>query len=163
MVAGIKRKISIEIETAIRKQSWATVQVGQKSLQTLVVDFDAQTVTESHITGSTKIFGKSFGSIRDDFKLLAYSFTSTGTVSFSVKGQTASAVGFMPNIDYKFDILLTSSPKLISVTGYHDGYPSYNVSINGKSVYDYIQGHLGQLLGESDVKVNILKKPVEWN
>lgn len=153
--------VKIEIETAIRRQSWATAQVGQKSLQTILVDFAAKTVKEKHVTGHTTILGKDFNSIRDNFSCKA-SFAASGNVTIEANGQTASAVGFMPSINYALKILLTQSPKTITVTGTHDGYPSYNVALNGTSVYDYVQGHLGQLFGESDVTVSILRKTVSW-
>ena len=57
----------------------------------------------------------------------------------------------MPNINYDFDFEV--SEKEITFSGSHDGYPSYNIAINGVSVYDYVQGHLGQLFGTSDVTV----------
>lgn len=155
-----KNIVLVEIETAIRHQSWATAQVGQKSLQTVTVDLNSKKLTQSYTTGKTNIGPIPVGSIRDEFELVRSKFGPSGDVSFSVKGETASAVGFMPNINYKFAILLSLSPRLVTVTGSHDGYPSYNIAVNGKSVYDYVQGHLGQLFGDSDVSV--LRKSVPW-
>ena len=160
MTMTSKDSVLVEIETAIRRQSWATAQVGQKSLQTVTVDFGSRKITETHTTGKTNIGPITVGSIRDNFTLGRPTFGPSGNASFSVKGETASAVGFMPNINYEFSILLSSSPRLVTVTGSHDGYPSYNIAVNGKSVYDHVQGHLGELLGDSDVTV--LRKAVPW-
>jgi hypothetical protein len=151
----------IEIETAIRRQSWATVQVGRKSLQVITVDFNKKKATETHTTGKTVVIGTEFGSIRDIFSMRCI-FDSAGGASITAKGQTASAVGVMPNINYQFSIILTSNPKTVSIAGSHDGYPSYNVAVNGISVYDYVQGHLGELFGDSDVEVKTLRKAVAW-
>ena len=153
MASIIKIVAVVEFETAIRRQSWATAQVGQKSLQTITVDFNTRKITQVYTTGKTTIGPLSMGSIRDDFKLLLPKFGPAGNAGFSVKGETASAVRVMPNINYEFTVLLTLSPRMVTFTGSHDGYPSYNIAVNGKSVYDCVQGHVGQLLGESDVTV----------
>ena len=152
--------VYIEIETAIRHQSWATMQVGVKSEQRIIVDFRSKKVMQTFETGTTTILFWSVDSIRDKFQIIRPTFPSPGTVNFFAKGQTASAVHLMPNINYNFNILLSLSPQLVTVTGNHDGYPSYNVSVERRSVYDYVQGHLGQLFGDSDVTV--LRRSVPW-
>lgn len=35
-----------------------------------------------------------------------------------------------------------------------DGFPSYEVWVGGREVYDYQQGYVGQLAGSGDVSVN---------
>lgn len=160
MAAVVSGLVVIEIETAIRRQSWATAQVGQKSLQTISVDFRSKKTSHTFTTGKTSILGMPVGSIRDDFKLTKTKFSGSSNITFSAKGETASAVGFMPNINYSFDILLSLSPRTVTVTGAHDGYPSYNIAVNSKSVYDYVQGYLPELLGDSDVSVP--RKSVPW-
>lgn len=153
------KTVHVEIETAIRRQSWATAQVGQKSLQTISVDFKSKKFTHKYVTGKTNILFWSAGSIRDDFQVNAARFGTQNDFTFSAKGETASAVGFMPNINYNLTILLSYIPKLVTITGNHDGYPSYNVAVNGRSVYDYVQGHIGQLLGDADISVNRISVP----
>ena len=95
---------------------------------------------------------KELGSIRDKFKLNRVRFAN-GYAFFNVTGETATAVHVMPNINYAFDIEVSNNE--IKFSGAHDGYPSYNISVDGKSVYDCIQGHLGQLAGDSDIKVKL--------
>lgn len=152
--------VVVTIETAIRPVSALTAQVGQKSLQTITIDFKTKVASEKFATGVTHLFGRTLHSVRNDFKFFDIRFGPGGQVSFSVKGQTASGVGFMPNIDYKFDIMVIQSAKEIIFSGSHDGYPSYNISVNGAMVYDYVQGWIGQLLGTSDVIV--ARKTVSW-
>lgn len=142
--------VVIEIETAIRKVSRLTAQVGQKSLQKITVDFGSRSVVQEFRTGKTSVLIVDLGSIRDDFKLVQKGF-SDGVANFAVSGQTASAVGVMPNIDYRFDF--EAKPNEVVFSGSHDGYPSYKIKINGKEAYDCLQGHLGELLGDSDVTV----------
>lgn len=143
--------IYIEIETAIRRINWATAQVGQKSLQRITVDFASHNISSQYLTGKTKIVFLELSSIRDSFQLIRPRFNTMGTAFFSVHGETASAVVIMPNINYEFDFEI--SPTEVKFSGKHDGYPSYNIAANGASAYDYVQGHLGQLLGDSDVTV----------
>jgi hypothetical protein len=142
--------IDIEIETAIRRMSWATAQVGQKSLQKITVDFATHTVSSTYITGTTHVFGVDLSSVRNSFLILRPRFSGTSAF-FSVSGETASGVRVMPNINYSFDFEV--SPTEVKFSGSHDGYPSYHIAINSRSAYDYIQGHLGQLFGTSDVTV----------
>jgi hypothetical protein len=165
------------IETAIRRQSGLTAQVGRKSLHTITVDFDFDPrvpfipsqerasrviegfrraqgpITQKYVTGKTNIGPVSLGSLRDDFRLISPRVQPRVSASFSVIGQTASGVAIMPNINYQLDFVISLSPKLVKIKGSHDGYPSYNVSVNGRTVYDYVQGHLGELFGKSDVAV----------
>jgi hypothetical protein len=143
--------VYIEIETAIRKASWATVQVGRKSLQRLTIDFDRKTVANQFLTGTTKILWLELGSIRDNFQLTNPRFNNQGTAYFAVSGETASGVHIMPNINYHFDFEV--SPNKIKFSGAHDGYPSYNIAVNGRSIYDYPQGYIWELVGDSEVKV----------
>lgn len=143
--------ITIEIETAIRNVSWASVQVGQKSLHRVSVDFDLQQIRDQFLTGKTKILGLEIESVRDRFKVERAGFVSNERAHFTVSGQTASALVLVVAINYKLDFEVT--PNSITLSGHHDGYPSYNVSVNGSSVYDCVQGTLPELAGDSDVKV----------
>lgn len=143
--------IDIEIETAIRRISWATVEVGQKSLQKITVDFARHTVSSTFSTGTTHVpIVGVVSSVRNSFLIVRPRFSGTSAF-FSVLGETASGVRVMPNINYSFDFEV--SPTEVKFSGSHDGYPSYHIAINGRSAYDYIQGNLTQLFGTSDVTV----------
>lgn len=142
--------VKIEIETAIRDLSWGSFQAGQKSLHTVLVDLTNQKIESSYKTGHTEILGFSVNSIRDGFKIENKQFLSKSVI-FKAIGQTASAVGFMPNINYTFYFHVTESQVLYS--GSHDGYPSYKISVNGKPIYDHMQGWLGELFGDADIDV----------
>lgn len=144
--------IYVEIETAIRNVSWYTQQVGQKSLHQIAIDFNKESITSQYLTGTTKFMKYEFGSIRDSFFVDKPRFVSDRAF-FRAKGQTATAAQVMPDIDYSFDIELGLTEQIITFSGSHDGYPSYNISVNGISVYDCVQGHIGQLVGRSDVTV----------
>jgi hypothetical protein len=149
--AGMASIVVIEIETAIRKISWASFQAGQKSLHSITVDFGSKKTVATYTTGHTKIAGFQVGSIRDKFLLIGNRFNGGGTALFTAVGETASAVGVMPNINYTFQLEVT--PHSVKYSGTHDGYPSYKILVNGATIYDYVQGHIGQLLGSEDIEV----------
>jgi hypothetical protein len=151
--------IKVQIETAIRNVSWATVEVGMKSRHTITIDPVKKTIVDAVVTGKTNFLWMEFSSIRNTFNVTKKVF-ETGCVKFSVKGETATAVGVIPNINYAFDIILYPAKKLITISGGHDGYPSYNVAVNSKSVYDCVQGFLPELYGDSDVTVK--KTNLAW-
>jgi hypothetical protein len=152
-------EVKIEIETAIRRMSFWTAQVGQKSLHTLLVDFDKKQITSSYSTGITHVLGVPLKSTRDKFEVSSVRFRDS-LASCRALGQTASGVKFMPDIDYDLYISLAIKPRIIAITGSHDGYPSYNVSVNGKSVYDFVQQDISQLRGPMDQQVMI--KSASW-
>ena len=143
---------TIEIETAIRRQSWITQQVGQKSLHVISVDFGAGKISHKYSTGTTDILGIKLSSIRDIFSLERTRFNGKNKAYFSVTGQTASAVQILPNINYRFDFEV--SPNEVAFSGAHDGYPSYSILVNSRTAYDYAQGFLWQLAGSEDIKVD---------
>jgi hypothetical protein len=145
--------VIIEIETAIRPISCLSFQAGQKSFHRITVSFAKRDINSEVTTGHTKLLGLKLRSIRDDFEVTNQGFTSDGSHAFlDVRGQTASmAVGIVA-INYAFKIQLTQNS--ISFSGAHDGYPSYNIAVNGKSVYDHVQGWIGQLAGDADTTVD---------
>lgn len=151
--------VFIEIETAIRPISRMSFQAGQKSLQRITISFSTREISTQAITGHTKILGLNLKSARDKFELVTPGFDAAGSRAFfSSTGQTASRGLYVMAINYSFRFEVTQSS--LSFSGTHDGYPSYNISVNGKTAYDYVQGHLGQLAGDSDVQVNRKDLPI---
>lgn len=155
----MNKLITIKIETAIRNVHWSTVQAGVKSEHVIDIDPSTRSICDYPYTGKTKILGRGYGSIRDNFKVYNKVYCDD-YVKFSAKGETATPVGFLPNINYHFKFIAYPSKRLITFNGCHDGYPSYNISVNGKSVYDCVQGVVVELFGSRDVKVR--KSNVHW-
>lgn len=141
-------------ETAIRDVPLA-LQVGVKSRQRLTIDFEARRISQSFETGVTDLLGFSIQSVRDQFKLEAVTFTEN-RVSFRVVGQTASGMRFLPDIDYGFTLTINRQSRLVTVAGCHNAYPSYTISVGGRSVYDRLQTGvaLWGLAGNCDIHVN---------
>ena len=140
----------LEIETRIEATD---AQAGMKSKQRLSVSFVDQDVSSQVETGVTNIGPIRLDSIRDNFQVRNISFQGN-TASFTVEGETASGVGVMPNINYKFDIVITRQGKG-HLSGCHDGYPSYRVKVGSNSAYEYVHpsGQLGNLFGSCDIKI----------
>lgn len=128
-------------------------QAGMKSEQTITVNFKKGVYTTSFKTGVTKIVGATLESVRDKFQVENFKVVG-GIASFEVRGQTASGVMFMPNIDYKFKLTVDDKGKG-TLTGCHDGYPSYDVVIEGKTVHNFKHGRMEliKLFGTCDIAV----------
>ena len=131
-----------------------------KSTQVLLIDFDKKSITPSFSTGVTSIGSIDLGSVRDKFVVDNIDFGTSGRVGFTARGQTASGVLFMPNINYKFNMAVTPKGKG-ALSGCHDGYPAYQVTVAGKSVYDFKHQSLSliKLFGECDIEI---KKVVDF-
>ena len=126
-------------------------QAGMKSEQSLRVDFARRKVTSTFRTGVTSIGSVSLSAVRNNFKVLSVAFSGT-TASFRAVGQTASGVGFMPDIDYDMTFEVNSSGSG-NVRGSHDGYPAYFVRKDGRLVHHFRHrsAQLHRLFGSRDV------------
>lgn len=123
---------------------------GMKSKQTLLVDFAQRKIMQSFTTGVTDV-GFEIGSVRDKFEVENVAFEN-GRVGFTARGQTASGVMFMPNINYRFYFSVTPAGGGV-LSGCHDGYPAYEVLVAGKKVYDFTHKsmNLVKLFGTCDI------------
>ena len=139
----------IEIKTIIRPPA---PQAGMKSLHVVTVDIEKGVILNSyHLTGTTDFGPFELGSVRDKFEAL---YHNVGDImNIIITGETASPVQVLPNINYSFQISIDRKTGNITLSGEHDGYPSYTVSVDGKQIYDHQQGKLYQLFGEVDTKV----------
>ena len=144
-------KIQIVVETEILSPD---PQAGIKSRHVIQVDFGALKIRDAYQTGVTDFFGVDLTSIRDNFKVSTSKF-SANAVNLTLSGETASGVGIIPNINYRFEIALKADGTA-SISGCHDGYPAYRVIVEGKKVYSFVHQSkdLIKLFGTCDVKVN---------
>jgi RHS repeat-associated protein len=126
-------------------------QAGMKSTQVAVVDRNSgELLSTGHKTGVTKLFGSEFGSRGDAFS--ANVRRTSDSLIVDMTGETASKL-FPFWINYDLDLRFDPRSGSWSVTGTHDGYPSYVVTADGVVVYEYQQGSIGELLGCCDVEV----------
>lgn len=141
-------------------------EAGMKSEQLIRVDFTNRVVSDSgFITGPTTLWFVELqaASARTKFTLKSSEWLSDEKVRFTVAGQTASGVQFMPNINYDFTIVVQKDGHG-NIVGCHNQYPSYQVVIDGRIDPVYYFPHeksnifqaFGRLWGPCDTLV----KPV---
>jgi len=144
------RVILIEIVTEIRRPVSALIPSGEKSRQ--IVRFDSRSATAP----STVKLGSTYGipATRNQFESEVLSSNSP-RFSLWIKGQTASGVQLIPDIDYHFRVDIDLASKTLRVTGSIDAYPSYSMLVDGVNVFDNQQQSIVDLLGDADdVTVN---------
>ena len=107
-----------------------------KSKHTLNIDFTDDSVKDNFETGTTEVFGITLSSVRDNFKVDNIKFSGE-SVTFTVKGSTASGVLIAPDIDYKFDFVVNKKKGVSSVTGCHDAYPAYSIFTSSAKIYEF--------------------------
>lgn len=136
-------------------------QAGMKSTHRVRIDFERRTITEDYTTGTTDFFGVSLPSIRNNFRVSNTQF-GTNQVRFRVTGETASGVGVVPNINYRFDVQLNRSGQS-TITGCHDGYPAYEIRYRHVMLYWFKHKPINvlNLFGTCDVAVNFSSGPNE--
>jgi hypothetical protein len=143
--------VLIEIVTEIRRPvELKGIPPGEKSRQ--IVRFDSKSATAP----STVKLGSSYGipAARNQFEseVLSSNFPH---FSLWIKGQTASGVRILPDIDYHFRIDLDLASRTMRVTGGIDAYPSFSIIVDGRQVFDNPQHSIVDLLGDADgVKVD---------
>lgn len=151
--------IVLEIETRILDFD---PQAGMKSRQTITV-MERDRVESSYVTGKTSVGPVDVGSVRNRFEVKDVrvgSDRASPTLQLTAIGQTASAVTILPNINYRFSFLF--SERGLRVTGCHDGYPAYRVTVRTTrpgsgtvTVYKFTHKRIDlvKLFGTCDVKV----------
>ena len=126
-------------------------QAGMKSTHVVRVDRNSgELLSERPRTGVTKVFGWEFGSRGDAFSASAR--RSGDTLTVDITAETGSKLYWFGNINYDLDLRFDRRSGTWSVSGSHDGYPSYVVTADGVVIYDYQQGFIGELLGCCDVE-----------
>jgi hypothetical protein len=141
----------VVIETRI-KQKALSFQAGMKSTQTIDINYDTKTIDEKFSTGVTEILGLQLKSVRDKFTVTQITFAGK-VAGFTAEGATASGVKFMPNINYKFSITVDMGAREVVLSGCHDGYPSYKITVENKEIYSFEQEVLAALFGSCDTKL----------
>jgi len=148
----LAENLSIEIRTAIEEPD---CQAGMKSTHTIKVDTKTRNVDDGqYSTGTTNIMGCDFGSINDSFKIVGH-YQTAESFRFKAVGKTATIVtlGLGPSIDYEFTFEVNTKDKTVTLSGDHDGYPTFYVKINDKLIYNFDQTSLTKLAEPLDIKV----------
>ena len=112
-----------------------TDQAGDKSTHTVLVDLANHRVKDNRAwTGGTNVFGKELSSIDDKFEADAAEGAS-GYTAITMKGHTKSGIRILPAIDYALK-LIVSPEGTYALSGCHDDFPSYRVTIDGAEIYE---------------------------
>ena len=137
----------LSVVTEIRPDD---LQAGMKSTHIITVDrASGELLSNDFHTGKTNALGFEFGSRGDDFSASVHRTGDSMEVRMS--GETASKL-FPLMINYDLGLSFEGS-RGWTVTGTHDGYPSYTVTADGTVIYDYHQGFIAELGGCCDVVV----------
>lgn len=148
----LAENLSIEIRTAIEEPD---CQAGMKSTHTIKVNTKTRNVDDGqYSTGTTNIMGCDFGSVNDSFKIVGH-FQTEESFKFKAIGTTATVVtlGLGPSIDYEFTFEVNTKDETVTLSGDHDGYPTYYVKVNDKLIYKFDQTSLAKLAEPLDIKV----------
>ena len=148
---GTKAKSDVEIETTIPKNDNFP---GMKSRQTIAIDYEKQSIECAYVTGVTKAGILKIPAARSSFSVTNIYFIGNNKVLFTAVGETASGVQFLPNINYRFNLIIGENGEA-DVDGGHDAYPAYTVWVGGVQKYHFEPepGNLGGLWGDSETKV----------
>lgn len=148
-VPATAKTVTLEVVTAIEEPD---CQSGTKSAQKVVIDTATLEVDSSHITGTTKILGCEFSSINDHFVVEGLVQDGNG-FRFNVVGRTATvaSLGLGGEIDYQLNVAFDTNRKVVTVSGKHDGYPTYYIKLNDQLIYQFDQTNLTALLGELEI------------
>lgn len=152
-VAGAESFVLV-IETEIRDLGILSVQTGMKSRQIVRVDADSLSASTEFETGITDILVADLPSVRDMFELRSVDFGGE-TFVIDVRGQTASMISVFGDIDYQFTIRINSVQRLAFISGCHNSFPSYSITIDGSTLYDREQTGTAVtgLIGACDIVV----------
>lgn len=145
--------LEIAIRTVIEKPD---CQSGMKSTHTITIDSNTRVVDNGqNATGTTNILGCDFGSINDSFKTTGH-YQTEDSFKFVAVGKTATIVslGIGPSIDYEFTFNVNTKNQTVTISGAHDGYPTYYVEVNGKNIYKFHQTSITKLAAPLDVQVS---------
>jgi len=144
---------SFNVITIIRPPD---IESGTKSIQTVNVDASTgKIISATSQVGTTSFFGlfdvKGVKNLSQEVEL------KNGVLKVRLKGY-AQSKGFPARINYDltFTACVDKDGKVVgpvSVSGTHDGYPSYEGWVEGDLIYDFQQGSLGELFGSGDVTV----------
>lgn len=130
-------------------------QAGVKSRHNIKFDFAAKKHESSFETGTTSFFGVALSSVRDNFQVKNVNFTDPSKVTFLAVGETASGVGIVPNINYELTFELSQNGDT-KITGCHDGYPAYTVTVDQVEKYSFKHQSIQvlNLFGTCDIVVS---------
>ncbi|WP_299616039.1 hypothetical protein [uncultured Tateyamaria sp.] len=144
-------------------------QAGLKSEHTITLEVETGKLRKTKLELGKSDFGIFEASpfkFQNGFPEPVSKLRGDGTITLSVTGTTATPALIFPSIDYRFDLVIDPSKGSVLVSGNHDAYPSYSISIGkpDNQVYEFKHENLGlggvwrALHGDGDdVKIENIK------
>lgn len=154
------------VETEIRTQIYGGTQ-GRKSFHSVEAELDSPRIINRHADIDFTYFIPGSGKLSES--LYSYPISNTERscrywVYVQMDGDARTRLAPLPNINYDvtFAVEVVRDPvarvKTVKLTGAHDGFPSYIMRYNTYK-YDAQEGVIGELLGDSDVDVDVQLYP----
>jgi len=149
--ASLLKTQYFEVKTEIRPPAF---QAGVKTDDTVAVDGeDGLILQDKQLIGATNIGVP----IKGLGRLWETSAGGNGNYDLHFEGQAQSIAfaftAFWMTIDYSFDIQYSALTNTGHLKGRHDGYPSYEVWVNGDKKYDFPQTNI-LTLGLKNISVD---------
>jgi hypothetical protein len=145
-------EVKIKVKTVIRPPD---AQPGTKSFHALQINDFGRVTNEVKFIGVTQLVGFAFDGTGAD----GTAFTKKVEMEhpkLKVNMTLSTRSKALPvQINYNLSVTIDFCSHTGKLTGSHDGYPSYEVTVSGNEIYDHNQGHLGQLVGSSDARVDV--------
>jgi hypothetical protein len=110
---------------------------SRKWVQEIIIHFSAESIIERFVPQKTYVCNIEVPGILNTFDVQTFDLTAE-RAQFTVRGETESAVllGGMPSINYSFNFDVSRDGSG-TVSGCHDGYPSYQIDADIETVYKY--------------------------
>jgi RHS repeat-associated protein len=138
-------EVAIDVFTIIREPH---DQAGIKTTHHVVVNDVGQIVRKDHTTGSTDFMGRPWEGTSEFFESIEVHHPIV-TVRMSVSSSSFWLSSLL-NISYHYTITLNFCSRSGHLNGRNDGFPSYQVRVNGL-IYDWQQRDFWDLLGEGEI------------
>jgi RHS repeat-associated protein len=153
--------VPVSVRTVIEKG----YEAGTKSVQTVSITQNGTMTVSAPQTGTTKVpFGIGTVPVPGVFHPKQQVKGSYPIYRISMKGTAVAAplliFGHRYAINYDLKVKVDFSNHTASVSGRHDGYPSYHVTVGEKEVYYFQERSFGDLKPPMDVNVN--SAPTGW-
>ncbi|MFN2622854.1 MAG: RHS repeat-associated core domain-containing protein, partial [Chthoniobacterales bacterium] len=139
---------------AVRTIINGAIEHSVKSFQSVTINVLGEIVAQTNYIGAT--YDAAGHAFQGNGYLQAWTETTLPLINVFMQGHVWSA--WLPEataIDYRFRISSDLLSNSATLTGMHDAYPSYSVTLNGHSFYDFQETYITTLLPPMDVSVNV--------
>jgi hypothetical protein len=145
------RQTSIEVVTVIRPPA---MQAGVKTKQFVGVTDAGKIIATTNYVGRTSVGVGAPKGVVNAFRQIAYGRDREVIVSMYAQAHSALLPPKL-SIRYQFQVTLDFNLRKGKLSGFHERYPSYTVSVGGKQIYDFQQERFSGLSGRDPMGVEL--------